>query len=233
MLDYLSQNWQQNNEDDALQAAMNASDHGVMSGIASGTRVATMRGWQLVEKLEVGDAILTFDNGLRILRSARRVTLWNGIGRCPRQFRPLHVPAGVLGNREAMTVPPRQGLMVESDAAEAATGDPFALLHAEALEGVCGIERFEPAQSVEVYVLQFDEDEIVFTASGSLCVCAGGGDMMERMLLGENGSDYQMLSTDFDGDLIADIRCEIYDTVLSGASRSQNGAQGAPMAQVA
>ncbi|MDF1854501.1 Hint domain-containing protein [Pseudooceanicola sp.] len=222
MLDFITNDFQSHHEDEALQSALGGANSGVMSGIVAGTKVATIHGWQRVEDIKVGDAVLTFDNGLRPVRAIRRQPLWNGIGKCPGQFRPLHVPAGVLGNREAMIVLPHQGLVVESDAAEAALGDPFAMVRAEELEGVCGIERVSHLASVEVFVIQFDENEIVFTAHGALCVCAAAGDLISQLFETNGGQDYRLLSSDFDAGVIADIRCEIIEAWLDGEDRCED-----------
>ncbi|WP_088623544.1 Hint domain-containing protein [Oceanicola sp. 22II-s10i] len=209
MLDFLKQDYGRRAGHEDRQVAVDEAPTGVMSGIASGTRVATARGWQRIDDVATGDRVLTFDNGLRPVRSIRRMPLWQGHGACPRRFRPLHVPAGVLDNREPMTVLPRQAIMVESDAAEDMTGDPFALVRAEDLEGICGIERIEMRRPIEVFVLEFDEDEIVFTAEGALCVCAAGGDMIARLFGGSDGAEYRLLSEDSDGALLEEIRFEI------------------------
>ncbi len=222
MLDYVSQNWHTHNENDALQAAMAGVNEGVMSGIVAGTKVATVVGWQRVEDILPGDSVLTFDNGLKEVRAIRRVPLWNGLGDCPRQFRPLYIPANVLGNREAMVALPHQGLMIESDAAEAAQGDPFALVRAEALDGICGISRVDSCPAIDVFILEFEDDQIVFTAHGALCVCAGAGDMMARLLEEQHGPDYHLLSSDMDGELLADIRFEIMEAMMGGEARVED-----------
>ncbi len=196
-----------------------AEDSGVMSGLVAGTRIATSRGWQRVEDVAEGDRVLTFDNGLREVRAIARKPLWEGDGQCPRQFRPLNVPAGVLGNGAAMMVLPRQALVVESDAAEAGTGDPFALVRAEDLEGIGGIRRVRNVAPVDVFVLQFDNDEIVFTAHGALCICAAGGDLVQRAMSMGLGAEYHLLSVDTDAELLADIRCEL----LAGLSEYEDG----------
>ena len=208
MLGFLGQNGR-NHVEDTLLSALGAIDTGVMSGIVAGTRVATSRGWQPVEDLVEGDAVLTFDNGLVPVRSIRRAPLWSGRRTCPAHARPLHVPAGVLDNREAMIVLPHQGLVVESDAAERTLGDPFAIVRAEALAGVCGIRWVAPDSPVEVFVLAFDQDEIVFTAHGALCICGAAGDLVARIATADPGADYRMLTQDSDAALIAAIREEI------------------------
>ncbi|WP_375689432.1 Hint domain-containing protein [Pseudooceanicola sp. LIPI14-2-Ac024] len=206
--------------DDALQAALASEGDATMSGLIEGTRVATALGWQRVEHVSVGDRVLTFDNGLQPVRSLRSVRLWEGQGRCPRSARPLFVPEGAIGNADAMVVLPRQGLMVESDAAEAMTGDPFALVRAEALDGICGIRRVDAAGSLDVHLLQFDEDEIVFTAHGALCVCAAAGDMLERLFDAAPVTEYRLLSDQTDGHLISRIRQEITAAHADGGART-------------
>lgn len=209
MLDYRS-----DARDDAF-----TGETGVMSGLIEGTKVATAIGWQRVETVTVGDRVLTFDRGLREVRAIRRVPLWTGAGHVPRRFRPLHVPKGAIGNTEDMIVLPRQGLMVESDAAEEAIGDPFPLVRAEALEGVCGIRRMNHASPFEVFVMQFDEDEIVFTSTGALCVCAAAGDMLQRLFSARETIAYRLLSDETDSPLIDEIRYEIAAAAMAGDTR--------------
>lgn len=209
--------------------AAQGGETGVMSGLIEGTRVATAVGWQRVETVSVGDRVLTFDHGLQPVRAIRRVALWTGEGHVPRRFRPLHVPAGVLGNSDDMVVLPRQGLMVESDAAEAAIGDPFPLVRAEALDGLCGIRRMHAASPFDVFVMQFENDEIVFTAHGALCVCAAAGDMLQRLFQAPETIEYRLLSDDTEADLIARIRLEIAEAVMAGGEHTAE----APRSRVA
>jgi len=187
---------------------------GVMTGIVEGTKIATAEGWRRVETVEAGQRVLTFDRGLRTVLSVKRVPLWSGSDWCPDRFRPLSVPAGVLGNREPMVLLARQGLLVESDAAEFETGDPFALIQAGDLEGVCGIRRFVPMAHTDVFQLCFDHDEVVFTSSGALCVCPTRSDLIARSFQTAHDHEYRMLSEDTDAALLEDIRNEIEDAWL-------------------
>lgn len=59
-------------------------------------------------------------------------------------MRPVHIPAGALGNCVEMTVLADQGLMIESDAALDQHGDPYAIVPALSLVGVRGITRQAP-----------------------------------------------------------------------------------------
>ncbi|WP_163846724.1 Hint domain-containing protein [Pseudooceanicola aestuarii] len=196
---------------DLLKSPDTSSEGGTVSGILAGTRVATSVGWQLIENIREGDAVLTFDNGLRKVRAIKRTRLWEGDGLCPRQFQPFCVPAGALGNREEMLVLPRQGVLVESDAAENALGDPFVLVQVSALAGTCDIARRAPDAPIEVLTLHFDEDEIVFSSNGALCICPAVGDMLQRVfrITREETAEYRMLTTDTSAALIEDIAWEL------------------------
>lgn len=195
-----------------------------LSGIVAGTRVATAIGWRNVEDLREGDAVLTFDNGLRSLLGIRRKALWDGNGACPSRYQPLHVPRGAIGNREEMLLLPRQGVLVESDIAEEELGDPFVLVRAEALDGVCGISRRRPIFSPEVFVLEFEEDQVIFASSGALCVCPAAGDMLTRLFSrnAEPTSDYTILSQDTHRDLIEKITWELEEKWAFALARSNN-----------
>lgn len=169
---------------------------GVMSGIVAGTRVATAIGWRPVEAVSVGDKVLTFDGGLQRVTGVRRQVLWSGEGDCPRRFWPLSVPAGALGNREVMSLLPRQPVMVESDSAEELFGDPFALIPAMSLDDINGITRAPPRGPVEVITVQFADDQVVFANSGALFLCPAACDLVSDALEGRAASPYLPLPLD-------------------------------------
>ena len=157
---------------------------GVMTGIVGTTRVATSMGWREVSALQAGDMVLTFDGGLQRVAKVTRRALWTGEGRCPERFWPLLVPAGAIDNAVPMLVLPRQGVMLESDIAEAVLGDPFALIPAAALEGVRGVERVYPNDPIEVVILNFEADQVIFAEHGALLFCPAGGDLFQMALQG-------------------------------------------------
>ena len=175
---------------DGDRGAQAQAESGVMSGLVSGTMVATALGWRDVSGLQEGDMILTFDNGLQPLRRITRTRLWAGSGPCPTAFWPLSVPAGVLGNEAPMTLLPRQGVMLESDIAEQRYGDPFALIPGASLEGVNGIERAFPNDDMTVVALHFDSAQVVFGAQGTLLFCPAQDNLLETV----EAPSYAMLS---------------------------------------
>lgn len=152
-------------------------DGPVMSGLVSGTRVATERGWQPVERVCAGDRVLTFDAGLqRVTRVTRHG--FPEPGACPPAFWPIEVPEGVLGNREVMHLMPQQTIMVESDTAEDLYGDPFSLLPAEAMDALTGSRRVPPQDGFEVVRLHFATEQVVFARDGLLFLCPSSRDMV-------------------------------------------------------
>lgn len=175
-------------------AAYDGGATGVMTGIIAGTRVATAMGWRDIAALQEGDEVLTFDAGLQPLKAVKSRPLWSGDGPCPRQFWPLAVPAGAIENAKPMMVTRQQGVMLESDVAETVFGDPFALIPAQALEGVHGIEPVYPTDRIEVITLHFDTDQVIFAEQGALLFCPAMEDLVQLAAQdATNHCQYQML----------------------------------------
>ncbi len=137
-------------------------------GFVNGSRVATQLGWRPVEAVTVGDRVMTFDNGMQKVVAVTRNVHFASDDTMPEFASPIRVPVGAIGNDHPMTLLPCQCVMIESDAAEELTGDPFALVQARALVGFRGIERMTGQRPIEVVTLHFAADEVVFTDSGAL-----------------------------------------------------------------
>ncbi len=166
---------------------------GVMTGLVSGTRVATATGWRTVEALTAGDRVLTFDNGLQPLSDVRRRPLWNGSSACPQRFWPLELACGALGNRGPLMIMPHQAVMLESDMAEAIWGDPFALLPAAALEGADGVSRVPPTPDAEVTALHFGDEQVVFAEHGLMFLCPSSRGLLDYALGSDEDPLYSVL----------------------------------------
>lgn len=151
------------------------------TGIVAGTRVATSIGWRAVEAVCEGDQVLTFDGGLQTVIGVTRHFL-STQSASPTSW-PLHVPAGVLGNRQPMHILPAQAILIESDTAEECLGDPFALIPAAAMDGFRGIDRSRPADWIEVVELHFAQDEIVFANIGALFLCRARRDLLSDVAM--------------------------------------------------
>lgn len=142
-------------------------NHG-LAGFPTGMRIATPNGWRVAEAITVGDHVMTFDNGAQMVEAVARGTHFTAVGDLPATEAPIHVPIGAIGNDEPIVVLPEQMVMLESDAAEALFGDPFALVPAKTLEGFRGIDRIVGVRPIEVISLHFENDEIVFAEGGAL-----------------------------------------------------------------
>jgi hypothetical protein len=177
-------------------AAMPGQSTSAEAGLMSGTRVGTAMGWRSVEAIAEGDKVLTFDAGLQTIVKVSHIRLWSAEESCPRRFWPLEVPAGALGNRELMHVMPGQNVMIESDAAEDLYGDPFSLIPAEAVEGTSGVERVPAQGDIDVIVLHFAEDQIVFAENGALFFCPACHDVLQAASSDSTCQPYAILPMD-------------------------------------
>ncbi len=164
--------WMKENAPRRISEMSGAVDGGVFAsrGLVAGTRVGTSMGWRAVEALAPGDFVLTFDNGLQQLVEVRRETYFMSeemMGKADM----LAVPAGAMGNSVDVTLLPDQGVLIESEAACDAQGDPFAVLRAKVLEGFRGITRMPRPTKLEVITLVFANEEVVYAEGGILLHC--------------------------------------------------------------
>ena len=155
----------------AYGAAASAPYDTCSTGFSAGTKLATNMGWRVVEAITVGDYVMTFDNDMQPVTAVTRGVFFVANDGDPLHAGLVHIPAGVLGNANAMELLPEQSVMIESDAAEELFGDPFTLLPAHALIGYRGITRAGSARPIEVITLHFDADQIVYSDGGGLVLC--------------------------------------------------------------
>jgi len=184
--------------------------HGLASGMVAGTKVATEMGWRPVEGILPGDRVLTFDGGLQEVVSVQRGHLWSSATTCPRHMWPLRVAPGTIGNTEVAFLLPEQPVMIESDCAEALLGDPFALIPAAALQGYAGVEPMAPPHDLNVVILHFATEQVVFANMGALFLCPAAQhpiDLM-RILSEDDMSPYVPLPLDQAALLLAVIEAD-------------------------
>jgi len=190
----------------------NASGHasGVnqSGGIVAGTRIATEMGWRPVEGIVAGDMVMTFDHGARPVVAVKRTQFWLGSNSCPRHLQPLAVPVGALGNASAMLLLPEQTVLVESDMAEAVFGDPFALVRAAALEGYRGIDRITPHQKVEIVVLEFARDEVIYANGTSMIHCSSVDAGSLNAMIAPTPAMYEALPLEMARSIVAEMIAE-------------------------
>ena len=173
-----------------------------VSGLLSGTLVATENGWQRVENLQVGQNALTFDGGQQKILRIDTFTPWADTTNGEAARRLIAVPEGCIGNSEDLVFLPGQGLLLECENAQDAMGDPFAVVPAAALEGVCGIAQTQARPEMVLHALRFARDEVVYIDSGLLAFCrtdrAAGKDAGASRYDIRSVKDARALLTDLD-----------------------------------
>lgn len=141
------------------------------AGLLAGTSVASNLGWTRVERLSVGDKVLTFDHGMQMVSDIQRDTIHAGDMMLSGAERPLQVPAGALHNQDTLLLMPDQGLMIESEDVSDPNGDPFAVIPARALNGVWGIGPADPMARLDITILSFLQDDVVYLKGGVMAYC--------------------------------------------------------------
>lgn len=193
----------------------------ISHGMFAGTKVATAIGWRSVEAIAEGDQVLTFDGGLQTVVSVTREVVWSTARTMPTEQWPLFVPAGALGNRDALHLLPMQAVMVESDAAEDMFGDPFALIPAAALDGFNGITPVAPQARIEIVRLHFATDQVVFASAGGLIYCPKATDIMADIFETRRGG-YTVLSVEAADLLVSCLEFEEQDRKVAAAPQIAN-----------
>ena len=186
-------------------------------GIVAGTNVASNLGWRRVEALVAGDKVLTFDNGMQTVVEVRRTTLFTFAQDVPESMRSVVIPAGAMGNRRDLELLPDQGVLVESDAASDANGDPFAVVAASRLLGYRGIRRSDAVQPIEVVMLYFSAPQVIYAEGGALLYCPMSHLAITDMLTG-NAQPYDVLSGQ-DAAFLVD--CMNYEDAASHSAAQQ------------
>ncbi|GGA34073.1 Hint domain-containing protein [Neptunicoccus cionae] len=122
---------------------------------ARGTRILTHSGETAIEDLAEGDQILTLDNGLQQIR-------WIGSRKVPavREFAPIVISKGVLGNHTDLVVSPQHRVLVSGPVAELLFCEQEVLVPAKHLLSWDGVSRAEMPE-VEYFHMLFDTHQIV------------------------------------------------------------------------
>jgi len=130
-----------------------------------GTRIATPQGERLVEELEVGDRVITRDNGIQEIRWVGKRRL-NGLELAlSDHLQPVLIRKGALGRglpERDMMVSPQHRVLMANDRTALYFEDREVLVAAKHLVGMEGIERV--AVSTVTYIhFMFDQHEVVLS----------------------------------------------------------------------
>lgn len=131
---------------------------------ARGTMIETPKGPVAIEDLDVGDEVLTRDNGVQPIR-------WKGARHVPAEMltandrmRPIRIRAGALGAgvpAADLLVSPQHRILVRSQVAMRMFGAPEVLIAAKQLCQIEGIDIARDLDSVEYHHMLFERHEIV------------------------------------------------------------------------
>lgn len=131
----------------------------------AGTMIRTDRGERPVEELEVGDLVLSQDNGLVPVLWKGQKTLSVATLLMNEKFRPIRIEAGALGKgmpERDLVVSPQHRVLVRSKIAERMFGAVEVLVPAKDLLGLSGVERLGPEEQITYVHILCDRHEIVF-----------------------------------------------------------------------
>ncbi len=134
----------------------NASFTEIITCFSSDTQILTEHGNLPIEALQVGDKVVTMDHGLQPIRwiGARTVT-----GK--REFAPIHITAGTLGNSRDLRVSPNHRMLISDWRAELLFGQTQVLVAAKDLVNGDTIYR-APVDEICYMHLLFDQHEVIY-----------------------------------------------------------------------
>lgn len=126
----------------------------------AGTRLVTPQGWRRIERIAVGDRVMTQDHGFEVVR-------WIGRSTCRAEgaLVPVLIRRGALGHDmpcRDLRVSPQHRMLLRSRIAERMTGQREVLVPARKLLGLPGIVLDHDLRTVTYLHLMFDHHEIVF-----------------------------------------------------------------------
>ena len=130
-----------------------------------GTVIATPKGERLVEELQVGDRIITRDNGIQEIRwlGSRGLT-GQELQHAP-HLKPVLIRAGSLGNNlpeRDMLVSPNHRILVNNDKTALYFEEREVLAAAKHLTGMAGVDVVEASSTTYIHFM-FDHHEVVLS----------------------------------------------------------------------
>ncbi|QUJ77527.1 Hint domain-containing protein [Sulfitobacter albidus] len=130
-----------------------------------GTMIATPRGQVAVENLQVGDRVITRDNGLQAIRWIGRRDLSARDFLDAPHLAPVRIGKGALGNdlpERALMVSPNHRMLVANDKTALYFEEREVLVAAKHLTGVPGIDIVEAVDTAYIH-LMFDQHEVILS----------------------------------------------------------------------
>ena len=132
----------------------------------AGTEIRTAKGPINIETLAVGDAILTAENKVEVLRWIGRRHVGRAEMNANPKLRPVRIMAGALGNglpKRDLLVSRQHRMLVQSQIAQRMFGADEVLIPAIKLTELPGVFIDETADHVVYFHLLFDKHEVIFS----------------------------------------------------------------------
>ena len=130
-----------------------------------GTLIATPKGERRVEELEVGDRVITRDNGIQEIRwVGKRAMTGDEFERAP-HLKPVLIREGALGNglpERDMMVSPNHRVLVANDKTALYFEEREVLVAAKHLTGLEGVDIVDVSQTTYVHIM-FEQHEVILS----------------------------------------------------------------------
>ncbi len=135
-------------------------------GLFAGTMVGLPHRWAPVEELNVGDTVLTAENGKQRIIGIERGELLVSSAKAAAGQWPLLIPEGALGNEYPLIVAPGTRFVLEDDAAGLLFGENCVSVKAQSLVGYRGIARARTHRKLSHVTLVFEEPQTLVGQGG-------------------------------------------------------------------
>ncbi len=148
-----------------MDKASVASDRPVIACFTPGTKIATLKGEILVEKLVAGDKVVTRDNGIQEIRwaGAKKID-WRIMTAYP-HLKPVLVRQGSLGNdlpERDLMISPNHRVLVANERTALQFDEPEVLVAAKHLIGGMAVRSIDSIGTTYIHFL-FDRHEVVLS----------------------------------------------------------------------
>lgn len=130
-----------------------------------GTRIATPKGERLVQELEVGDRIITRDNGIQVIRWVGAREMSGADLKNAAHLRPVLIRQAALGNdlpERDMMVSPNHRVLVANDKTALYFEEREVLVAAKHLTGLEGVDIVDVSHTTYIHVM-FDQHEVILS----------------------------------------------------------------------
>ncbi|SFG43965.1 Hint domain-containing protein [Sulfitobacter dubius] len=154
------------NEDGSEAGRLNFVEiENVIPCFTPGTKIATPKGEVRVEELQVGDRVITRDNGIQTIRWAGAREMTGAEFEMAAHLKPVLIRKGALGNalpERDMMVSPNHRVLVANEKTALYFEEREVLVAAKHLTGMDGIDVVEVSGTTYIHVM-FDRHEVILS----------------------------------------------------------------------